>query len=46
MKREKYPCDYNEGVCPYNASRGMDCYNFCGLGADESDILFEEGDEE
>ena len=27
------PCDY--GDCPYNAQGGYDCYNYCGLGADE-----------
>lgn len=31
--RKKYPCDY--GDCPYNAQGGYDCYNYCGLGADE-----------
>lgn len=29
-----YPCD-EFGVCPFNAIGGYDCYNNCGLGADE-----------
>jgi hypothetical protein len=30
-----YPCD-ELGICPFNAEGGNDCYNYCGLGADES----------
>ena len=30
----QYPCDYL-GDCPYNATGGYDCRNFCGLGVDE-----------
>jgi hypothetical protein len=30
-----YPCDIDDS-CPYSASTGMDCYNHCGLGADEN----------
>lgn len=37
-----YPCDNPDSYCPFDAVGGMDCYNFCGLGADESEI--EEGD--
>ena len=31
----KYPCDYLDD-CPYNATGGYDCRNFCGLGVDEN----------
>lgn len=30
-----YPCDGPEGYCPFAATEGIDCYNHCGLGADE-----------
>jgi len=34
MSRVKnHPCDL--GDCPFGAHGGMDCYNYCGLGADE-----------
>lgn len=29
-----YPCDISS-FCPYDAQSSMDCYNHCGLGADE-----------
>lgn len=32
----KYLCDELD-VCPFNAIGGYDCYNYCGLGADESE---------
>ena len=32
-----YPCDSPDSYCPFGAVGGMDCYNFCGLGADESE---------
>lgn len=28
-----YPCD--SVTCPFDAAKGLDCYNHCGLGADE-----------
>ena len=31
-----YPCD-DFGICPFNANGGYDCYNYCGLGADENE---------
>lgn len=36
----KYPCDF--GNCPYEASGGYDCYNYCGLGADTTNKEEEE----
>jgi hypothetical protein len=30
------PCD-DDGRCPYGATGGLDCRNYCGLGVDESD---------
>lgn len=30
----KTPCDYGE--CPYNATEGFNCRDFCGLGVDET----------
>ena len=38
-----YPCDEFD-YCPFNANGGYDCYNFCGLGADESETESEEED--
>jgi hypothetical protein len=29
------PCDGPDGTCPFGATHGMDCYNNCGLSADE-----------
>lgn len=34
---ETYPCDYEPFECPFNAQYGSDCYNYCGLGADETE---------
>lgn len=31
----EYPCDY--GPCPYNATGGYDCRDFCGLGVFEEE---------
>lgn len=36
MREERvYPCDGPDGHCPFVATEGIDCYNHCGLGADE-----------
>ena len=35
--KKTYPCDGPEGFCPYDAEGGMDCYNLCGLGADNGE---------
>lgn len=40
MKRI-YPCDGIEGICPFDANGGMDCYNLCGLGADNGEDGFD-----
>ena len=32
-----YPCDNPDSYCPFNATGGYDCRNFCGLGVDEND---------
>lgn len=34
------PCDY--GDCPYGATGGYDCRNYCGLGVDENEPEEEE----
>jgi len=39
-----YPCD-ELNTCPYNAKYGMDCYYYCGLGADESAPYTEDEEE-
>jgi len=36
MADKSYPCDLDD-YCPYNASGGLDCYNYCGMGADENE---------
>ena len=42
-----YPCDNPDSYCPFDAQGGMDCYNLCGLGADESETeeYYEESEE-
>ena len=30
-----YPCDFEDGYCPFDAPCLDDCRNHCGLGADE-----------
>lgn len=40
MANREYPCDLT-GNCPFGAelnSSGFACRNYCGLGADESEI--------
>lgn len=39
--RHQYPCDYLSD-CPYNATGGYDCRNFCGLGVDEDEEDYED----
>ena len=29
------PCDGINGVCPFEATGNMDCYNNCGVGASQ-----------
>ena len=41
MSDKLYPCDLDDH-CPYNANGGMDCYNYCGLGADESEEFYDD----
>ena len=36
MKANRHcPCDEPPYICPYDAENGMDCLEWCGLGADE-----------
>lgn len=39
--KSQYPCDYLSD-CPYNATGGYDCRNFCGLGVDEDEEDYED----
>lgn len=36
MAKAKHDCDIL-GYCPFNAVSGWDCYNLCGLGADNGE---------
>lgn len=35
MNRNCYPCDGENGVCPFDAEYSRDCEQYCGLGRDE-----------
>lgn len=41
-----YPCDGPDGFCPYNATGGYDCRNYCGLGVDDNEEEEYDYDEE
>lgn len=44
--KKTYPCDGPESYCPFDAVGGMDCYNLCGLGADNGEDDSDDYDEE
>ena len=37
MERKMYPCDGEDGHCPYDAWTGEDCRTHCGYGVDEDE---------
>lgn len=43
--KKTYPCDGPECHCPFDAVGGMDCYNLCGLGADNGEDGEDDDDE-
>lgn len=32
---KSYPCDAQNGFCPFNATYSDDCQRYCGLGRDD-----------
>ena len=38
------PCDGEDCYCPFDAANSMDCYNHCGVGADENKEDCDESD--
>ena len=44
MPKRDYPCDYTE--CPFGATGGYHCRDFCGLGVDEDEEEVHDDDEE
>ena len=35
--KRTYPCDGENGTCPYNAQLAVSCIYHCGLGVDQPD---------
>lgn len=37
MRKNLYPCDNEDGMCPFDAMYSEDCRTCCGLGVDEDE---------
>lgn len=35
MNEKYYPCDVENGFCPFDAEYSRNCEQYCGLGLDE-----------
>ena len=42
MNEKYYPCDGEDGFCPYDAEYGETCRVCCGLGVDEDEEPYDE----
>lgn len=47
MNKKLTPCDIGpEFDCPFDATRSLDCYNYCGIGSEEDEPDYENEAEE
>lgn len=46
MNNRFYPCDGENGYCPFDATYSNHCEQYCGLGRDEDEYPYDEYMEE